>query len=189
MIAKDGEPIFLAPEKGDFRLPAASPARDRGKTIELNGRFNWISDVEDGKPDIGAFEGNRPMRGPPYRHFDAADLYRERPRIVDVAWHNERKRAGANPQLRVTFSIEIEDVKELADPRVKITVGSDTSYKSETCRTIDATLVCAFASGLPLPPERPAAVLLPDGIRSVPQHGKREPMTLWASTYPNMSIR
>lgn len=189
VVAEPGERIFEAPEKGDFRLPAASPARDRGKIVELNGRIKWTSGVEDGKPDIGAFEGNRPMRGPPYRHFDATDLYRERPRIVDVAWRRDRNRGGGSPQLRVTFSIEIEDVKALDDPRAVIRLGNDAMYTSNVCRTDEAALVCEFPSGSPLPPERPAMILLPDGIKSVPQDGKREPMTLWASAYPNISSR
>ncbi|NIO43066.1 MAG: hypothetical protein GTO41_24660 [Burkholderiales bacterium] len=189
MVAIDGEPIFKAPETGDFRLPPASPARNRGKIIELRGRVSWTSDADDGKPDIGAYEGNRPMRGPPYRHFDVPDLYRERPRIIDVAWYRDEDKSKNKSELRISFSIEVEDVNTLNDPRVIIRHENNTPYEADVCRTNNATLICTFLADLPLPLDRSVQIQLPFGIRSVPQDGQSEPMTLWASTYPNISIR
>ncbi len=188
VVVKAGQRIFERSEKGDFRLLSRSPARDRGKIIKLSGRIKWSSDVEDGKPDIGAFEGQRPMRGPLYRHLDATDLYTERPRIVDVAWHPDPSNPTVDLVLRVTFSIEIENLQALDGSDIILRLGNETFFRSKACLTEDATLVCSFSSDSPLPPIETAMIMFPDGIRSVPQDGKREPMVLWASSYPKVSI-
>ncbi len=184
VVAKAGERIFESPETGDFRLPRRSPARDRGKVIELAGRVGWSSQVADGFPDIGAFEGREPMRGPRYRHWAAAGLYPEPPRIVDVAW----RRTAIGVQLRVSFSVAIEDVATLDDRDVVLDLGGGGHLRSTDCRTEDATLVCAFPTQAP-PPLGAVTIMFPDGIRSVPQDGRREPMELWASSYARVSMR
>ena len=68
-------------------------------------------------------------------------------------------------------------------------LGNEAFLRSKNCFSEAATLVCSFSSASPIPPIGTATIMFPDGISSVPQNGKPEPMVLWASSYPKVSIR
>ncbi|MGE5351928.1 MAG: hypothetical protein ACM3P0_07585 [Acidobacteriota bacterium] len=75
---------FRDPENGDLRLSASSSAIDAGKPISIK-EFDWVQSFEGEAPDAGAFEGDKPAEGPPYRFLAPPEgnlTYMERPRIV-----------------------------------------------------------------------------------------------------------
>lgn len=85
----------------DLRLKPGSPCVDAGKVMEFP-EFDWIQSYEGSAPDIGAFEGDKLVEGPPFRYMEppnGGDPYDEKPRIV-------RHKTDGN-QLILYFSEEI----------------------------------------------------------------------------------
>lgn len=58
------EPQFTNAAAGDFSLQKNSPAVDRGVSLKFAG---WASEYYGDAPDIGAFEGKFPVKGPPFQ--------------------------------------------------------------------------------------------------------------------------
>ena len=61
----EADPGFVDPLKDDFRLAANSPCIDRGRQHD-----ELILSFEGDSPDIGAWEGNRLVEGPPFRYSE-----------------------------------------------------------------------------------------------------------------------
>lgn len=76
-------PLFVDAENRDFHLKAKSPCIDAGRVLMFP-EFEWIQSFEGNAPDIGAFEGDALVEGPPFRDRKppGAEFYTERPRIV-----------------------------------------------------------------------------------------------------------
>lgn len=73
---------FRDAKNGDFRLRAKSPCIDAGKPMRFP-EFQWEQAFKGKAPDIGAYEGQSLVQGPPFRFLPspAGAYYEERPRI------------------------------------------------------------------------------------------------------------
>jgi hypothetical protein len=68
----------------DLRLEPGSPAIDAGRVMAFS-ELGWVQSFQGAAPDIGAFEGDSLVEGPPFRFRTSPELdigYIERPRIV-----------------------------------------------------------------------------------------------------------
>lgn len=76
------EPKFVDGLKGDFRLQANSACVDAGKIMRLP-EYDWIQSFEGEATDIGAYEGDQLIDGPPFRFLPSPEgaFYQEKPRI------------------------------------------------------------------------------------------------------------
>ncbi len=94
-------PGFVDGAAGDFHLQETSPCRDAGKVMQLP-EFGWIQSYQGAAPDIGAFEGDQRIDGPPFRFLPSPEgaIYQERPRIS--------KYSVVGSQLRVFFSAPLD---------------------------------------------------------------------------------
>ncbi len=75
----EGDPLFTDPLGNDFRLQDGSPCFDAGQSYA-----DMVFDYEGKAPDIGAYEGNRPVMGPAFKFSKPpADIpFTEHPRIT-----------------------------------------------------------------------------------------------------------
>ncbi len=74
---------FVNGAEGDFHLAPGSPGIDAGIVLELP-EFEWTQRYAGAAPDLGAYEGLRPVDGPPFRFIPSPQgaFYNERPRIT-----------------------------------------------------------------------------------------------------------
>ncbi len=75
---------FKDPSKEKLKLQPGSAGIDAGKIISLK-EFNWIQSFEGKAPDIGAYENNKLVEGPPFRYLvppGSKINLKEKPRIV-----------------------------------------------------------------------------------------------------------
>ena len=75
---------YVNPMNQDLHLQNGSPGIDAGKIMSFK-EFNWKQDYSGSAPDIGAFENDKLVEGPPFRFLIPPDEelnYKERPRIV-----------------------------------------------------------------------------------------------------------
>ena len=75
---------YVNPMNRDLHLQNGSPGIDAGKIMSFK-EFNWKQDYSGSAPDIGAFENDKLVEGPPFRFLIPPDEelnYKERPRIV-----------------------------------------------------------------------------------------------------------
>lgn len=78
-VANAGLPSLMDPESGDYRVNSDSRLIDRGKIID-----GFTQSYEGSAPDLGAYEGDRLVEGPPfYIQIPSGGLgYVEKPRIT-----------------------------------------------------------------------------------------------------------
>ena len=94
--------LFIDGLGEDLRLKPGSPLIDAGKVMAFP-EFDWVQSYEGTAPDIGAYEGDELVEGPPFRYLEppnGGDLYDEKPRIV-------RHKIDGD-QLTLYFSEEID---------------------------------------------------------------------------------
>ncbi len=74
---------FIHGALSDFRLAETSPCIDAAKTMTFE-EFDWVQQFKGKAPDIGAYEGNDRIDGPPFRFIPSPEgaHYQERPRIT-----------------------------------------------------------------------------------------------------------
>lgn len=77
------DPGFADGAAGRFELTAESPCRDAG-TVHHFPELEWTQSYEGHAPDIGAYEGDQRVQGPPFRFIPSPEgaVYDERPRIT-----------------------------------------------------------------------------------------------------------
>lgn len=77
------DPLFMNAKNGNFKLQANSPCINGGKVMHFKD-FNWKQSYLGEAPDVGAYEGENRMEGPPFKYLEPPmeDGYDERPRIV-----------------------------------------------------------------------------------------------------------
>ncbi len=93
---------FTDPGHGNLTLQAGSKGTDAGKIVSLR-EYDWTQTFSGRAPDVGAYEGEKLVDGPPFRFMPvpgAAIAYKEKPRIVRY------KTDGRN--VLVDFSAEID---------------------------------------------------------------------------------
>jgi hypothetical protein len=75
--------MFRDGEEEDLRLEPGSECIDAGKVMEIP-EFDWVQSYLGDAPDIGAYEGEELVEGPPFRYIEppGGDPYSEKPRIV-----------------------------------------------------------------------------------------------------------
>jgi hypothetical protein len=75
--------LFRNGEEEDLRLEPGSECIDAGKVMQFP-EFDWVQSYLGDAPDIGAYEGEELVEGPPYRYKEppGGDPYLEKPRIV-----------------------------------------------------------------------------------------------------------
>ncbi len=120
-----GDPQFADTAQNDYRIPAASPARDAGKVID--GFTLWHT----GKaPDAGACENGRRVYGMPFLYRDppGGALYKERPRIVRIFARGTTLAlffsAPLEPASLTPKTIHLASVEDTASPPAAIAVKS-----------------------------------------------------------------
>lgn len=75
---------FVNPAGRDLRLQKDSPGIDAGKVISFSD-FDWTQSYHGKAPDVGAYENNELVEGPPFRFLlppGTEVSYKEKPRIV-----------------------------------------------------------------------------------------------------------
>ena len=105
------DPQFVNKRERDYRLKASSPCIDRGKVIP-----GFTQSYEGKAPDIGAYEGDKLVEGPPFytRIPPGGLLYTEKPRIT--------RHRVKGPVLTVFFSWPLRPAT-LSAKAVKLTVN------------------------------------------------------------------
>lgn len=86
----DGDPLFVAPELGDYHLQSDSPARDSGETVDVVQDLEGVARPQGNGFDRGAFE-LIPSNAPPIATADAYDTMAATPLNVPVpgVLHND----------------------------------------------------------------------------------------------------
>ena len=75
---------FVDPLNQNLRLKKESPGIDVGKILSFK-EFNWTQSYNGSAPDIGAYENDSLIEGPPFRFLNPPEgeiNYKEKPRIV-----------------------------------------------------------------------------------------------------------
>ena len=75
---------FINPAEKDLKLQKDSPGIDAGKIISFSD-FDWTQSYKGKAPDVGAYENNELVDGPPFRFLLPPGVkvsYKEKPRIV-----------------------------------------------------------------------------------------------------------
>jgi hypothetical protein len=108
-----GNPNFVDSENGDYRLSPSSPGVDSGVIIE-----NFTQWYVGQMPDMGAYEGDRLIYGPPFQfqELPGESTYQERPRIVRCF--------ARDKYLAIFFSTDLKP-ESIAVPNVRLQVGED----------------------------------------------------------------
>jgi hypothetical protein len=81
---KIADPKFVNTRIFDLRLQQGSPAMNAGKIMAFP-ELGWVQSFQGAAPDVGAFEGDSLVDGPPFRFRTSPELniaYVEKPRIV-----------------------------------------------------------------------------------------------------------
>lgn len=136
---KSTNPLFSDPLKGNFKLQSTSSCFDKGLNIPDFTQF-----FQGTNPDIGAYEGNLLVEGPPFAwSIPAGGLtYKDKPRV-------SRYRVNGN-ELRLFFSSELDPATVKAG-RFKVmgdgTLLSLTTFKpGPTAREVIITFSTAIGS-------------------------------------------
>ena len=77
--------MFMNAEKGNLRLEPGSSCIDAGKLLSFP-EFDWVQSYMGSAPDIGAYEGDELVEGPPFRYLEShgGSPYLEKPRITGI---------------------------------------------------------------------------------------------------------
>jgi hypothetical protein len=161
---------FVSGATGDLRLQPDSPCRDTGKILTFP-EFDWQQPFDGSAPDIGAFEGDARVTGPPFRfrQVSGEPSIREKPRIV--------RHLIEGPRIALFFSAELDPAS--VDP-ARIFYWTGNAKKSVQSAQAGAT---AFELLLETETEmKPQNLALE--IQKWPVGVNGETATSWASTIP-----
>ncbi len=150
--------------RSDFSVSIFSPARNSGKVFELLG---WNNQTNDSKPNIGAFENGKRVKGPAFRAVNAP--YGSRLRIVDVRFENSK--------LHIYFSRPL-----LTQPELILNFNSGDNYFSRRCEFDNYKISCPNFSENRW--SRVEKVFLPSDLRGA----EGEVVTLWGSISEKFSL-
>ena len=108
----------------DLKLQNDSPCIDAGKTMSIE-ELEWTQSFDGLAPDIGAYDNNKLIDGPPFRYFEPpgwSKTFEEKPRIV--------RHKIIEDQLKLYFSYPIDqsslipDAIKLFESGVQISITS-----------------------------------------------------------------
>lgn len=171
---------FADPARGDFRLTPESQLRGAGCAL------TWIDThalacgkaPADRAADIGAFQGDRRLKGPSFRHRDppgAPDTpYVERPRIVGITWPTPDAK-----RLILSFSVPIAHASRAA--RVELALKGPNEMRVGRCLVADTdpwSLTCDVPGEM-VDEATVEQILLPRDL--VRRDGAGARVTLWAA--------
>lgn len=113
------DPLFRDPGRSDFRLQENSPCIDRGSNA-----YGFIREYQGEAPDIGAYEYDRLVAGPPFRYMepDAEVPYQASPRIVNYKLEDHK--------LTLWFSLPM-DASTFDSSQLKLEAQSEDGYRLE----------------------------------------------------------
>jgi hypothetical protein len=160
------DPRVISASRRDYRLSSDSPCIDRGKVIE-----GFTQSYQGKAPDIGAYEGDKLIEGPPFRIMipPGGLLYKEKPRIT-------RHRVKGN-ELTLFFSWPL-------DPG---TVTKDIFHIQADGAVVDVTNAILGTSNCEIKlslGENVDGKTLALRMNPLPVGGNGESATHWASTLP-----
>ncbi len=161
------DPLFKEPRHGNFKLSSSSPAIDNGKIVTIG---DWSSRFSGKAPDIGAFEGDKWLKGPPFKFRPTG--YEERPRIVDWDFRADN--------LEIFFSVPMKENKRLA---VHLEIKGN-SFSSQDCALRMYSLKCKFPQPNLITVNKISKILLPTKLTA--KNGKK--ITLWASPSEKLEL-
>jgi hypothetical protein len=157
------DPEFLDPAAGDFRLRDGSPCRDRGLVID-----GFTQGYSGPAPDIGAYDGEELVEGPPFQTLVPPDGlgFEERPRVT--------RHRVSDRELRLFFSWPL-DAASLALEAVHLAAdGARCRIESVELETSGREVVILAAR------EIEGALQL--WLDPLPLGDNGQPATHWAST-------
>lgn len=165
------DPLFIDGPHGNFLLRENSPCIDKG-IIPQNLEIGFIGD----KLDIGAYDNNSLVEGPPFRYEDPGVEMpdKEMPRIV--------KHKVVDNTLKLWFSIPL-DVSTIRTNEFRLCKGNDLYY-FENFDLKDSGYLLVLKSNQMLPDE---SISLNVGSKPIGING--ESMILWGATIPTYSIK
>ncbi len=163
--------LYRNAAKSDLRSKSNSPSKDAGRIMSFP-ELGWSQSYLGNAPDIGAYEGNERVEGPPFRFRvpDSAQFhYNERPRMV-------RYRV-AGKKLFVYFSYPIHPssitpLTILLGSKGKRIAVYASSFPDNPYELVIETKTKVDASSLSL------------GFTSLPMGTNQMPATYWASVLP-----
>jgi hypothetical protein len=122
-----GDPGFINPHAGDFRLRPDSLARGKACVVTRGGDGSLTCGQADqaADPDIGAFQGNTLTAGPDY--LNEGD---EQPRLVRASWLT----GDDGIRLEVAFSTECVSTVSASLLNSEITARNSEEKKQLSCR-------------------------------------------------------
>jgi hypothetical protein len=166
---------FVDATNRNLKLKSDSPGIDAGKIVKLNGIYDWKQMFEGTAPDIGAYDNNKLVEGPPFKFTippNSMLSYKEMPRIV-------RHKIDGN-MLKLYFSEDID----------QNSISENTVYLISDSKVI-APLNITFDSPSELTVHA-ASILNKDNteliFKSMPLGVNGEKATIWASTIKAIKI-
>jgi hypothetical protein len=180
---------FVNPAAGDFRVEQDSPARDRGCLIHPVGqhRLTCAPTSYTWRPDIGAYQGERLYRGPPFTHLDGPagpdSIYIERPRVIGLSLE-----ALDQGLFSLQFSVPILLSDGLLETDVTLE-SNDSSPVDVPCMIAveDRSVMSCDMADVTVRAATLTRVLLPNHIRRL--DGAQAPLTLWGNPMTILGIR
>ncbi|HTR81344.1 MAG TPA: T9SS type A sorting domain-containing protein [Bacteroidota bacterium] len=171
---------FMNTTNFDLRLKQGSPAIDGGTTASFP-EFGWVQSYHGSAPDIGAYEGDTLVEGPPFRFRTWPGLYftySEKPRIV-------RSKTSGNV-LTLYFSAPLDSMT-IAPGNIALSdKGSDIGVLSSSLSGDGYRLDIGVAPGTSLDEHS-----LSIGFNPLPKGINGQDATMWAATispYKNSSV-
>ena len=161
--------MFMDAEQGDLRLEPGSSCIDAGKILSFP-EFDWVQSFKGSAPDIGAFEGDELVEGPPFRYLEShgGSPYLENPRITRHEVHDS--------MLVLYFSAELDPATVNKDS--VLIIARDQIISIRDISFPDNNFKMVISTDQPLPGDKDLSVRFE--LRPRGQNG--EVMTHWAST-------
>jgi len=164
------ENMFVDGGNADFRMTGTSPLIDAGKVMAFP-ELNWSQKYEGTAPDIGAYEGESPVDGPPFRFQEPPGGAEcgERTRIV------RHSVEGSSLVLELSAAL---DPSSIMDVEASIILESGDSATASLALDAEA-LTLTLTANDPFTSD-----VLKIRLEPLPRGANGESMTSWASTIP-----
>ena len=162
---------YVNSAKGDLHINSNSPAKDAGRIMSFP-ELGWTQAYKGKAPDIGAYENNDLVEGPPFRFRlpDSAKFsYKERPRIVRYRAEGKKLFIYFSDQINTSSVTPLTILLGSHGRRIAVFDASFPNSKYE--------LVIETKTKID-----PATIAI--GFQSLPRGMNGMPVTYWASVLP-----